>query len=153
MNKKHLFILLLLFSAGAAAWPRRAAQIPGDLRDAPAALDELSGGAGHSAAPDIASPPAVPAPAPSSEASAPGGAGKWTGWLQGRSDYGYLPGTRNISSGSSGFKVYYRCSAFREEADNRFSMRMQFANDKGGDLGIVTWTRGPLEENFLTVTF
>ena len=148
--KTYTLLAFLLLTA-AFAWPGPRQHIPKDFRDAPssAALEELSGGADPASAPEIAPQPAA-APA---QPAARKGTGKWTGWLQGRSDYGYLPGTQNVNSGASGFKVYYRCSSFRREPDGGFSMRMQFGNDKGGDLGIVTWTRGPSAENSLTVKF
>lgn len=147
MKTRALTAFLLLTAA--FAWTGRHPALPADLRDAPnsEAFNALAGGG------DIAAPEAAPRPAVPPQPAARKGTGKWTGWLQGRSDYGYLPGAKNVNSGASGFKVYYRCSAFSQEPDGGFSMRMQFGNDKGGDLGIVTWTRGPSAENSLTVKF
>jgi len=89
------------------------------------------------------------------------GNGEWTRWLeakdaQGRSvDFGYLPGTQNVDSGSSGFKIFYRCSKFyqRHGGPWQVGMNMEFGNDKGGDIGIVTWTTGPESEDNPIVRF
>lgn len=148
MNKYPL-VILLAAAAGSAFWALgpSPAGIPADLRDAPAssAFEELSGGRGAGE---------VPAAQPAAEKAAPQRAsGKWTGWLEARSDYGYLPGTQNVNSGTRGFKVYYRCSNFRQEADGGYAMIMQFGNDKGGDLGIVTWTTGPSQDKSILVKF
>jgi|GEM_PF-2710797 len=75
---------------------------------------------------------------------------RWAGWKEARSDYGYLPGTQFTETGTSGFKVYYRCGNFKARRDGgrwKVGMDMVFGNDKGGDLGIVTWTNGPSREN------
>ena len=97
-------------------------------------------------------PEPLKTPAPSAIKN---GSGQWTRWLTGRKDYGYLPGTENVDSGSSGFKVYYRCSKFYPNSDKPSSvaMFMQFANDKGGDLGIVAWKRGLDNKDVPTIKF
>ena len=94
-------------------------------------------------------------PKPSKVETAKSDTGEWTTWLQGRDDYGYLPGTENLDSGSDGFKVYYRCSKFYQlkGAGNQVSMYMQFRNDKGGDIGIATWRKGLSEEDPISVKF
>ncbi len=122
---------------------------PADLRDAPnsQAFSDLSSGSGEAAP--------VPVPEVSAKSIEPkpvAGSGNWTGWLQGRSDFDYLPGTQSEQTGTQGFKVYYRCSKFAK-AGSRLAMNMQFANDKGGDLGIVTWTSGPKAGKTITVRF
>ncbi len=123
---------------------------PSDLRDAP------NSGAYSSLASEYGDSAPVPVPAESEAKSmepAPvSGNGDWTGWLQGRSDFDYLPGTQNVDTGTQGFKVYYRCSKFGQ-VGSRFAMNMQFSNDKGGDLGIVTWTTGPKAGRIITVQF
>lgn len=81
--------------------------------------------------------------------SAAGRDKRWAGWKEARSDYGYLPGTQFTENGTSGFKVYYRCGNFKAQQDGgrwKVGMDMVFGNDKGGDLGIVTWTNGPSRE-------
>lgn len=81
--------------------------------------------------------------------SAAGQDKRWVGWKEARSDYGYLPGTQFTENGTSGFKVYYRCGNFKAQQDGgrwKVGMDMVFGNDKGGDLGIVTWTNGPSRE-------
>ncbi|HAH31993.1 MAG TPA: hypothetical protein DCL44_06740 [Elusimicrobia bacterium] len=164
MNKKKLVLIIAVFlSVGAFGVTRyiatdHPAAIPGDLRDAPdpGAFSELSSSEGKG--PDVP----IPSPLVSKTGNADTrGKGKWIGWLQGREDYGFLPGTFNIDSGVRRFKVYYRCSAFKQEmsssqdqnSGSRVSMEMQFGNDKGGDLGIVTWTQGPASKDITTVKF
>ncbi|MEI7529177.1 MAG: hypothetical protein WCK76_09545 [Elusimicrobiota bacterium] len=147
-------IFLIIVMAGAFSGFGRFVQapsaVPADLRDAPnsSAYSSLESNYGSSA----------PAPVPAaSEAKSltpvpVAGNGDWTGWLQGRSDFDYLPGTQNVDTGTQGFKVYYRCSKFAQ-VGSRFAMNMQFSNDKGGDLGIVTWTTGPKAGRTITVQF
>lgn len=123
---------------------------PSDLRDAP------NSGAYSSLASEYGDSAPVPVPvaseAKSLEPAPVSGSGDWTGWLQGRSDFNYLPGTQNVETGTQGFKVYYRCSKFAQ-VGSRFAMNMQFSNDKGGDLGIVTWTTGPKAGKMINVRF
>ena len=154
MNKTISIIFLTLIMTMAFTGLCRiipaAPAVPSDLRDVPnsEAFSSLSAESGDAAP--------VPVPeasaAKSIEPSPVAGSGNWTGWLQGRGDFDYLPGTQNEQTGTQGFKVYYRCSKFAK-AGSRFTMNMQFANDKGGDLGIATWTSGPKAGKTVTVRF
>ena len=153
-TKTFPIIFLTMLLAGAFAGFGRlmpaAPAIPADLRDAPNsdAFSSLSSEYG-----DAAPVPVPEVSAPKSMEPAPvAGSGDWTGWLQGRSDFDYLPGTQNVETGTQGFKVYYRCSKFAK-IGSRLAMNMQFANDKGGDLGIVTWTTGPKAGRTVNVRF
>ncbi len=154
MNKIVSTIFLTLIITGAFAGFGRfmpaAPAAPSDLRDAPnsEAFSALASGSEDSAPMPIPEVSAVKAMEPAPVA----GKGDWTGWLQGRSDFDYLPGTQNVNTGTQGFKVYYRCSKFAK-IGSRFAMNMQFANDKGGDLGIVTWTTGPKAGKTVNVRF
>lgn len=163
MYGKHLPMVLLAavmtgaFAAFAPAGAGPAAKLPADFRDAPNSAYSSLQNQGSEGAPSVSAP--APAPAPSVSASvnvsrnASAGTGDWSGWRKARADYGYLPGTQNVESGTQGFGVYYRCSRFYQGNDGKFFMNMQFGNDKGGDLGIVTWTKGPSNKDMLLVKF
>lgn len=148
-----IFFLTVIMTGAFTGFGRfvpAAPAVPADLRDAP------NSGAFSSLSSSCSGPAPVSAPAASGAQSLEpvpvAGSGNWTGWLQGRSDFDYLPGTQSEQTGTQGFKVYYRCSKFAKSG-SRFAMNMQFANDKGGDLGIVTWTTGPKAGKTVNVKF
>jgi len=74
-------------------------------------------------------------------------AGGWDGWKDSGRDFGYLPGAEFTESGNRGFKTYYRCTDMQAVAVGRGKWKvgadLQYGNDKGGDLEIVAWKKGP----------
>jgi len=147
-----IFLVLVVTVAfkGFSRFAPAAPALPSDFRDAPnsgaySSLESESGGSAPVPAPEVSEPVNM-------KSAQVAGSGNWTGWLEGRSDFDYLPGTQNVDTGTRGFKVYYRCSQFARYGSG-FAMNMQFSNDKGGDLGIVTWTTGPKAGRTITVRF